>query len=56
MKALIAKGANWKEKDIEGQTALHLCTRHKSVKCLLLLLKQVGPGEVDDQDKNKVID
>lgn len=51
---LLSKGANWKEKDSEGQTAMHLSTRHKSAKCLALLMKQLEPGEVDCQDKNNV--
>ena len=51
---LISKGASWKEKDNEGQSVLHLSTRHKSSKCLSLLLKLLEVGEVDDQDKNKV--
>ncbi|ELV12318.1 Inversin [Tupaia chinensis] len=34
-------------------TPLHLTTRHKSPKCLALLLKFMAPGEVDTQDKNK---
>ena len=37
-------------------TPLHLTTRHKSPKCLALLLKFMAPGEVDTQDKNKVTD
>ncbi|KAH3749153.1 hypothetical protein DPMN_183644 [Dreissena polymorpha] len=41
-------------KDNEGQTAVHLCTRHKSPKCMTLLLRQLSPGEIDDQDRNKV--
>ena len=54
MKLLMSKGADCREKDNENQTAMHLCTRHKSLKCLTLLLKQLTPGEVDDQDKYKV--
>lgn len=54
MKLLISKGANWKEKDNEGETALHLSTRHKSVKCLSLLIRRLAPGEIDDQDNCKV--
>ncbi|XP_074644688.1 uncharacterized protein LOC141901380 [Tubulanus polymorphus] len=53
MKLLLSKGSEWKEKDLEGQTALQLCTRHKASKCLALLLKYVMPGEVDDQDNMK---
>ncbi|KAK3083082.1 hypothetical protein FSP39_013452 [Pinctada imbricata] len=53
LKLLLSKGANCREKDNEGQTALHLCTRHKSPKCLALLLRQLSPGEIDDQDRNK---
>ncbi|XP_029957966.1 inversin isoform X2 [Salarias fasciatus] len=34
-------------------TPLHLATRHPSPKALALLLKYIGPGEVDTQDKNK---
>uniref|UniRef100_UPI0037E834DE inversin n=1 Tax=Semicossyphus pulcher TaxID=241346 RepID=UPI0037E834DE len=34
-------------------TPLHLATRHPSPKALALLLKHIGPGEVDTQDKNK---
>ncbi|KAH3749196.1 hypothetical protein DPMN_183687 [Dreissena polymorpha] len=41
-------------RDNEGQTAVHLCTRHKSPKCMTLLLRQLSPGEIDDQDRNKV--
>lgn len=54
LKLLLSKGANCHEKDNEGQTALHLCTRHKSPKCMTLLLRQLLPGEIDDQDRNKV--
>ena len=54
LKLLLSKGANCREKDNEGQTALHLCTRHKSPKCLAMLLRQLSPGEIDDQDRNKV--
>jgi inversin len=54
LRLLLSKGALWKEKDNEGQTPLHLSTRHKSPKCLALLMKHVGIGEIDDQDKNKV--
>lgn len=51
---LVSKGADCREKDNEGQTALHLCTRHKLPKCMALLLRQLTPGEMDDQDDNKV--
>lgn len=54
LKFLLNKGANWNEKDNEGKTAMHLCTRHPSAKCLALLMKQLQPGAVDDQDSNKV--
>ncbi|XP_042551222.1 inversin isoform X2 [Dipodomys spectabilis] len=47
------KRANWMQKDLEEMTPLHLATRHKSPKCLALLLKFMAPGEVDTQDKNK---
>lgn len=53
MKLLLARRANWVKKDLEGITPLHLTTRHKSPKCLALLLKYMAPGEVDIQDKNK---
>ncbi|XP_046555449.1 LOW QUALITY PROTEIN: inversin-like [Haliotis rubra] len=53
MKMLVSKGADCREKDNEGQTALHLCTRHKLPKCMALLLRQLTPGEMDDQDNNK---
>ncbi len=33
---------------------MHLSTRHKSAKCLALLMSRLEVGEVDDQDKNKV--
>ncbi len=55
LKMLLSKNASSKEKDNEGQTAMHLSTRHKSPKCLALLMKQLDQGEIDDQDKNKVI-
>lgn len=55
LKFLLNKGANWNEKDNEGKTAMHLCTRHLSAKCLALLMKQLQPGAVDDQDSNKVL-
>ena len=54
MKLLLSRSADCREKDNEGQTALHLCTRHKMPKCMALLLRQLTPGEIDDQDKNKV--
>lgn len=54
LKLLLSKGANWNEKDNEGRTAMHLCTRHKSLKCLALLTKHLQLGAVDDQDSNKV--
>uniref|UniRef100_K1PRS0 Inversin n=1 Tax=Magallana gigas TaxID=29159 RepID=K1PRS0_MAGGI len=53
LKLLLSKGASIRDKDNEGQTAVHLCTRHKSPKCMALLLRQLSPGEIDDQDKNK---
>ena len=53
-KLLLAKGANWKIKDKEGQSALHLATRHDNTKCLMLLIKQLEPGEQDEQDNAKV--
>ena len=42
LRLLISKGASCYEKDNEGQTALHLCTRHKSAKCMTLLLWQLS--------------
>lgn len=54
MKLLLARRGNWMQKDLEDMTPLHLTTRHKSPKCLALLLKHMAPGEVDTQDKNKV--
>ncbi|XP_048145137.1 inversin isoform X3 [Corvus hawaiiensis] len=53
MKLLLARRGNWMKKDLEDMTPLHLTTRHKSPKCLALLLKHMAPGEVDTQDKNK---
>ncbi|GCC25049.1 hypothetical protein chiPu_0003454 [Chiloscyllium punctatum] len=53
MKLLLNRRANWMQKDLEEMTPLHLATRHKSPKCLALLLKSMAPGEVDTQDKNK---
>uniref|UniRef100_A0A8B9SWK9 Inversin n=1 Tax=Anas platyrhynchos TaxID=8839 RepID=A0A8B9SWK9_ANAPL len=53
MKLLLARRGNWMQKDLEDMTPLHLTTRHKSPKCLALLLKHMAPGEVDTQDKNK---
>ncbi|KAH3749199.1 hypothetical protein DPMN_183691 [Dreissena polymorpha] len=53
IKLLLSKGADCHMKDNEGQTAVHLCTRHKSPKCMTLLLRQLSPGEIDDQDRNK---
>ncbi|KAM5257732.1 inversin isoform 4-T6 [Hipposideros larvatus] len=53
MKLLLTRRANWMQKDLEEMTPLHLATRHKSPKCLALLLKFMAPGEVDTQDKNK---
>ncbi|XP_055206030.1 inversin isoform X5 [Gorilla gorilla gorilla] len=53
MKLLLTRRANWMQKDLEEMTPLHLTTRHRSPKCLALLLKFMAPGEVDTQDKNK---
>uniref|UniRef100_A0A8C5TDR4 Inversin n=1 Tax=Malurus cyaneus samueli TaxID=2593467 RepID=A0A8C5TDR4_9PASS len=53
MKLLLARRGNWMQKDLEDMTPLHLTTRHKSPKCLALLLKYMAPGEVDTQDRNK---
>ncbi|XP_042127092.2 inversin isoform X2 [Peromyscus maniculatus bairdii] len=53
MKLLLTRRADWMQKDLEEMTPLHLTTRHKSPKCLALLLKFMAPGEVDTQDKNK---
>ncbi|XP_042188295.1 inversin isoform X3 [Callorhinchus milii] len=53
MKLLLSRRANWMQKDLEEMTPLHLATRHKSAKCLALLLKFMAPGEVDTQDRNK---
>lgn len=55
LKLLLSRRANWLQKDLEGMTPLHLATRHPSHKALALLLKHIGPGEVDTQDKNKVL-
>lgn len=54
LKLLLSRRANWLQKDLEEMTPLHLATRHHSPKALALLLKHIGPGEVDTQDKNKV--
>ncbi|XP_074540577.1 inversin isoform X2 [Halichoeres trimaculatus] len=53
LKLLLSRRANWLQKDLEEMTPLHLATRHPSPKALALLLKYIGPGEVDTQDKNK---
>ncbi|XP_011931208.1 PREDICTED: inversin isoform X5 [Cercocebus atys] len=53
VKLLLTRRANWMQKDLEEMTPLHLTTRHRSPKCLALLLKFMAPGEVDTQDKNK---
>ncbi|KAL2083920.1 hypothetical protein ACEWY4_019438 [Coilia grayii] len=53
MKLLLSRRADWLLKDREEMTALHLATRHPSPKALALLLRHMGPGEVDTQDKNK---
>ncbi|XP_028835455.1 inversin-like isoform X1 [Denticeps clupeoides] len=53
MKLLLSRRADWLLKDREEMTALHLATRHPSPKPLALLLRHMGPGEVDTQDKNK---
>ncbi|CAL8247184.1 unnamed protein product [Lota lota] len=53
LKLLLSRRADWLQKDLEGMTPLHLATRHPSIKPLALLLKHIGPGEVDTQDKNK---
>lgn len=55
LKLLLSRRANWLQKDLEEMTPLHLATRHPSPKALALLLKHIGPGEVDTQDKNKVL-
>ncbi len=54
MRLLITKNANTKEKDNEGLSAMHLVTRHKSPRCLALLMSKLEPGEIDDQDNSKV--
>ncbi|KAM8868838.1 inversin isoform 2-T2 [Spinachia spinachia] len=53
LKLLLSRRANWLQKDLEEITPLHLATRHPAPKALALLLKHIGPGEVDTQDKNK---
>ncbi|XP_041648854.1 inversin isoform X2 [Cheilinus undulatus] len=53
LKLLLSRRANWLQKDLEEMTPLHLATRHPSPKALALLVKHIGPGEVDTQDKNK---
>ncbi|KAM4601065.1 inversin isoform 2-T3 [Polymixia lowei] len=53
LKLLLSRRADWLQKDLEEMTPLHLATRHPSPKPLALLLKHIGPGEVDTQDKNK---
>lgn len=55
MKLLLLRHANWLLKDLEEMTPLHLATRHSNHKPLSLLLKHMAPGEVDTQDRNKVI-
>ncbi len=54
MKLLLSRHADWRLKDLEEMTPLHLATRHSSSKPLSLLLKHMAPGEVDTQDRNKV--
>lgn len=56
MKLLLSRHADWRLKDLEEMTPLHLATRHFSPKPLSLLLKHMAPGEVDTQDRNKVPD
>ena len=53
-KLLLSKGGNWKKRDHEGQKALHLATKHHNTKCMALIMKQLEPGEVDEQDNAKV--
>uniref|UniRef100_A0A671LT05 Inversin-like n=1 Tax=Sinocyclocheilus anshuiensis TaxID=1608454 RepID=A0A671LT05_9TELE len=53
MKLLLSRHADWRLKDLEEMTPLHLATRHSSSKPLSLLLKHMAPGEVDTQDRNK---
>nr|XP_055066106.1 inversin isoform X1 [Misgurnus anguillicaudatus] len=53
MKLLLSRHGDWRLKDLEEMTPLHLATRHSSSKPLSLLLKHMAPGEVDTQDRNK---
>ena len=49
VKFLLSKGADPLSKDDTASTALHLATRHRSSKCLDLILNRLPPGGVDDQ-------
>ena len=54
MKLLLSQGADYREKNISGQTALHLCTGHKIKKCIIIMMRQLLASEIDNQDNYKV--
>ena len=53
VKFLLSKGADPLSKDENGSTALHLSTRHRSSRCLDLILNRLPPGGVDDQVRDR---
>uniref|UniRef100_A0A8C4R226 Inversin n=1 Tax=Eptatretus burgeri TaxID=7764 RepID=A0A8C4R226_EPTBU len=53
LKLLLAKRASPLQRDVEGITPLHLATYSTSVRCLVLLLRHLEPGQVDAQDNHK---
>ncbi|GFT69449.1 inversin [Nephila pilipes] len=53
VKLLLTYSASYQQKDFHGVTPLHLAAVHANPKCLLAMLKEVKPGEIDIQDSSK---
>ncbi|GFS72610.1 inversin [Nephila pilipes] len=53
VKLLISYNASCLQKDFHGVTPLHLAAIHNNPKCLLAMLKEIKPGEIDIQDSSK---
>ncbi|GFW15492.1 inversin [Trichonephila clavipes] len=53
VKLLLSYNASCQQKDFYGVTPLHLAAIHTNPKCLLAMLKEIKPGEIDIQDSSK---
>ncbi|GFY39899.1 inversin [Trichonephila inaurata madagascariensis] len=53
VKLLLSYNASCQQKDFYGVTPLHLAAIHTNPKCLIAMLKEIKPGEIDIQDSSK---